>query len=158
MKIKKYGNTEKIVYDLALPLAERLNLTVWDVCFEKEGAEWYLRIFIDKEEGITIEDCESLSRLLSDKVDELDPIKQRYFFEVGSAGLGRSLLRERHFEQSIGLDVEVTFIRPNQHGKVIIGTLVSYNKEDITVKFDGAETTLHLAEVSSVKIHENFDI
>lgn len=158
MKIKKYGNTEKIVYDLALPLAEGLGLTIWDVCFEKEGAEWYLRVFIDKEDGITIDDCESLSRPLNDKIDEVDPIKQRYFFEVGSAGLGRSLIKEHHFAQSIGLDVDVTFIRPSQYGKVITGTLVSFDKETVKVNFNENEIIIQLVEVSSVKIHEDFDI
>jgi ribosome maturation factor RimP len=157
MKIKKYGNTEKIVYDLAVPIAEELGLTIWDVCFEKEGAEWYLRVYIDKEDGVTIDDCENLSRPLNDKVDEVDPIKQRYFFEVGSAGLGRSLIKEHHFAQSIGVDVDVTFIRPHELGKVVTGVLTSYDKESITLNVDGTEVSVQLAEVSSVKIHEDFD-
>ena len=159
MKIKKYGNTEKLIYDLALPLAEQLNFTIWDVCLEKEGAEWYLRVFIDKDGGITIDDCESLHRPLNDKIDEVDPIKQRYFFEVGSAGLGRSLLKEHHFEQSIGKEVDVTFIRPNQQlGKVATGVLVSFNKDTVTIAINETDTTINLAEVSSIKLHEDFDI
>lgn len=157
MKIKKYGNTEKIIYDLALPLAKELNLFIWDVCFEKEGAEWYLRVFIDKEDGVTIDDCENLSRPLNDKIDEIDPIKQRYFFEVGSAGLGRSLIKEHHFELSIGELVDITFIRPNRdYGKNVTGELESFNKEKITINIDGTKITLQLADISSVKIHEDF--
>jgi len=157
MKIKKYGNTEKIVYDLALPIAEELGLSIWDVCFEKEGAEWYLRVYIDKLDGISIDDCENLSRPLNDKIDEVDPIKQRYFFEVGSAGLGRSLTKEHHFVQSIGEDVEVTFIRPNALGKIFIGQLASFTKDTVNIISDDAEATIQLAEVSSIKIHEEYN-
>lgn len=159
MKIKKYSNTEKIVLDLALPIAQELGLMVWDVRFEKEGAEWYLRVFIDKEDGINIEDCENLSRPLDAKIDQIDIIKQRYFFEVGSAGLGRSLIREHHFECSVGMDVDVTFIRPNdKFGKILTGMLISFDRESIKVAYNGTEADINLAEVSSVKIHEDFDI
>lgn len=157
MKIKKYGNTEKIIYDLALPIANSLDLEIWDVCFEKEGAEWYLRVYIDSPNGISIDDCENLSRPLNDKIDEVDPIKQRYFFEVGSAGLGRSLNKEHHFEKSIGKDVDVTFIRPNSElGKTFTGRLDSFTKDTVTIITD-IENTLSLADISSIKIHEDFD-
>ena len=157
MKIKKYGNTEKIVYDLALPLANELGLSIWDVCFEKDGAEWYLRVFIDKPDGICIEDCENLSRPLNQKLDEVDPIKQRYFFEVGSAGLGRSLTKEHHFNECIGDDVEVTFIRPNDLGKTFIGQLTQFTKDTITVVSDTTEATINLVDVANVKLYEDYD-
>ncbi len=82
MKLKKNGATEQKVYALAAPLAESLGLVIWDVRFEKEGASWYLRVFIDKDEGISIDDCEAMSRPLSDLLDEADPIDQQYFLEV----------------------------------------------------------------------------
>lgn len=158
MKIKKYGNTEKIVYDLALPLANELNLEIWDVCFEKEGAEWYLRVYIDSPNGISIDDCENLSRPLNDKIDEIDPIKQRYFFEVGSAGLERSLIKEHHFKQSIGKLVDVTFIRPHQtFGKVLTGELANFTKDTVSIRLDGLESILQLADISNIKIHEDFE-
>lgn len=157
MKIKKYGNTEKIIYNLALPIANTLNLEIWDVCFEKEGAEWYLRVYIDSPNGITIQDCENLSRPLNDKIDEIDPIKQRYFFEVGSAGLGRNLNQEHHFEKSIGKDVDVTFIRPHSIlGKTFTGKLTNFSKNDVIITTD-IENTLSLQDISSIKIHEDFD-
>ena len=93
----------------------------------------------------------------NDKIDEIDPIKQRYFFEVGSAGLGRSLIKEHHFELSIGELVDITFIRPNKdYGKNVTGKLESFDKESITIDIDGSKITLQLAEISSVKIHEDF--
>jgi ribosome maturation factor RimP len=157
MNIKKYGNTEKVVYDLALPIATELGLDVWDVCFEKEGAEWYLRVYIDSPDGISIDDCENLSRPLNDRIDEVDPIKQRYFFEVGSAGLGRSLTKEHHFAQSVGRDVDVTFIRPNATlGKVATGQLIGYTRDSVTIATDSADATIPLADVSSIKIHEEY--
>jgi ribosome maturation factor RimP len=158
MKIKKYGNTEKVVYDLAVPLANGLGLEVWDVCFEKEGAEWYLRVYIDSPNGISIDDCENLSRPLNDKVDEVDPIKQRYFFEVGSAGLCRSLTKEHHFAQSIGKLVDVTFIRPDTTlGKSTVGKLVEYSKDSITIEVEGSTHVLSIVDISSVRLHEEFE-
>ena len=85
MKIKKFGTTEQLVHSLAEPIAHEKGLRIWDVRFEKEGASWYLRVFIDKDSGVTIDDCEALSRPLNDLLDEKDPIKQGYFLEVGSA-------------------------------------------------------------------------
>ena len=117
MKLKKNGATEQKVYELAAPLAESLGLVIWDVRFEKEGASWYLRVFIDKDEGISIDDCEAMSRPLSDLLDEADPIDQQYFLEVGSAGLERDLVRESHFAASIGAVVRMRLIRPDETGQ-----------------------------------------
>lgn len=161
MKIKKYGNTEKLIYDLAFPIAEELGLTIWDVRFEKEGAEWYLRVFIDKEDGVNIDDCENLSRPLNDLIDEVDPIKQHYIFEVGSAGLGRELIRYEHFANYLGELIDITYIRPNsKFGKVLTGTLKEYSKDTITVvpQDDTCDAVIPLQEVSKVNVHEDYFI
>ena len=85
MKLKKYGNTEQKVYDLVKPITDELGYFIWDVSFVKEGALWYLRIFIDRDEGITINDCEIVTRPVSDMLDKEDPISQSYILEVCSA-------------------------------------------------------------------------
>lgn len=86
-------NTVGIVTDLVRPITDELGLDLWDVRFEKEGSTWYLRIFLDKEEGVNIDDCENVSRRLSPILDETDPIVQSYTLEVSSPGIGRDLRR-----------------------------------------------------------------
>ena len=88
MKMKKFGGTEKVVYDLVKPIADEQGYSIWDVSFEKEGAYWYLRVFIDHPDGIDIEDCEKMTRPVNAAVDAADPIAQAYVLEVGSTGTG----------------------------------------------------------------------
>jgi len=158
MKLKKNGATEQKVYALAAPLAESLGLVIWDVRFEKEGASWYLRVFIDKDEGISIDDCEAMSRPLSDLLDEADPIDQQYFLEVGSAGLERDLVRESHFAASIGAVVRMRLIRPDEAGqKEYVGALESFDKEQVhLVLEDDTAVTAPFANIAHIKWHEDF--
>lgn len=158
MKLKKNGATEQKVYALAAPLAESLGLVIWDVRFEKEGASWYLRVFIDKDEGISIDDCEAMSRPLSDLLDETDPIDQQYFLEVGSAGLERDLVRESHFAASIGAVVRMRLIRPDEAGqKEYVGALESFDKEQVhLVLEDDTAVTAPFANIAHIKWHEDF--
>ena len=96
MKIKKFGSTEANIYEIVRPIAEENGLIVWDVRFEKEGAMWYLRVFLDHmERPVNISDCEAVTRPLNKLLDETDPIPQTYTLEVGSAGLERELIRDR---------------------------------------------------------------
>lgn len=115
----KKPNTVEVVTALAKPVVEQMGLQLWDVRFEKEGASWYLRIFIDKEGGVTIDDCENLSRAMDQILDDADPISQSYYFEVSSPGIGRDLVRPWHFQRYLGQDVQVKLIRPvkTQDGK-----------------------------------------
>ncbi|MBR5371501.1 MAG: ribosome maturation factor RimP, partial [Oscillospiraceae bacterium] len=108
MKLKKFGGTESRIYGLVQPIAEEQGLIVWDVRFEKEGALWYLRVFLDHaERAVNITDCENVTRPLNKLLDELDPIPQSYTLEVGSAGLERELIRETHFDACEGCMVHV---------------------------------------------------
>ena len=95
-------NTVEVVTALAKPVVEQMGLQLWDVRFEKEGASWYLRIFIDKEGGVTIDDCENLSRAMDQILDDADPISQSYYLEVSSPGIGRDLVRPWHFQRYLG--------------------------------------------------------
>lgn len=156
MKIKGYGNTEQKVYDIALPLAEEAGVVIWDVNFVKEGAYKYLRVFIDKEGGISIDDCEALSRPLSSKLDELDPIPESYILEVGSPGLERELLREEHFEAAVGLKVRVRLIRAADNQKEIIGTLISCDGKSIQVNSDDNIYDLSLSDAAYVRIYQEY--
>ncbi len=135
---KKQGNTVSLVWELAEPIAEELGLSLWDVRFLKEGAVWYLRIFIDKPEGVTIDDCEAMSRAIDEPLDRLDPIEQNYCLEVSSPGIERELVRDEHFEAFLGAPVMVKLIRPNENGiREFKGTLLSHDKENITIMLEG---------------------
>ncbi len=154
MKIKKYGGTEKQVYDMVLPIAEELGFQIWDVSFEKEGAYWYLRVFIDHEDGITIEYCEKMTRPVSDILDQKDPIAQNYILEVGSAGLERALCLSEHFEACIGETVQAHAIRPIEGERDWVGTLTAFDGEAVTVALDENKSVqLRLSELAYVKLY-----
>ena len=109
---KKGGNTVELVTEIVKPIIEQLGLSLWDVRFVKEGADYFLRIFIDSENGITIEDCENVSRAVDLPLDEADPIPQSYCLEVCSPGIERELKKEEHFQAFIDSPVMVKMIRP----------------------------------------------
>jgi len=152
MKFKKNGATEHKIYSIVKPITDELGYFLWDISFTKEGAQWYLRIFIDRDEGISIADCEAVTRPVSDALDEADPISQSYILEVGSAGLERELNREEHFEVCMGDEVRVRFIRPIDGEKETVGILTGYDKENINID----EKALALADIAFVKLY--FDI
>lgn len=157
MKIKKNGSTELKVKEIAQPIADELGLTIWDVSYVKEGAEWYLRVFIDKEDGIDLDDCEAMTRPLNEKLDELDPVSGSYILEVGSAGLERELVRESHFEACIGLDVRVHLIIAADGVKDYVGTLAGYDKNSVKITVDGEEKEVPLSEAAYIKLYEEYD-
>ena len=147
-------STVEKAFDLAKPLAESLGVSLWDVVFEKEGASWYLRIFIDKDDGINIDDCEAFSRPFNKILDEKDFIDQSYIFEVGSPGMGRELKRPEHFEKYIGSPVRVRLIRAADGLKEIIGSLKEYNKESLLVD----EREIKFSDVAFVKLYDDENI
>lgn len=145
-------NTVDIVWQIAAPIAEQLGLEIWDIRYVKEGADWYLRVFIDREEGISIEDCENMSRALDEPLDVADPIPVAYILEVSSPGLERELLRPEHFEKTMGQPIIVRLFRPLNGKKEYTGTLVGY--EDGTIRFEdditGEEISVTKKETSAV--------
>ena len=157
MNFKKFGNTERKIYDLVKPITDELEYFLWDISFVKEGAVWYLRVFIDKDEGISIQDCETVTAPVSDMLDREDPISQSYILEVGSAGLERELVREEHFEACIGDVVQIRLIRAVDGEKDIIGTLLSAGRDEITVSDDdGNEKKYMLSDIAHVKLYLDF--
>ncbi|MBE6754581.1 MAG: ribosome maturation factor RimP [Ruminococcaceae bacterium] len=151
------GNTVAVVTELAEPIAAQLGLSLWDVRFVKEGAMWYLRLFIDKEEGVTIEDCEAMSRAIDKPLDDLDPIEQSYCLEVCSPGIERELVRPEHFEAMAGELVCVTLYRPRDGQKEIIATLLGMRDKIILLELeDGTTLELPQKETVSVRIYAEF--
>lgn len=130
---------EEIVADLALPVVERNNFELVDVEFVKEGANWYLRIYIDKPEGINLDDCQIVSEELGEILDRVDPIEQSYFLEVSSPGLERPLKRDRDFEKYKGELVEVKVFQAVNGKKIFEGELLGLINDKICIKPEGSE-------------------
>ncbi len=154
----KGKNTVLAVWELAEPFAQQMNLSLWDVRFLKEGSDWYLRIFIDKDGGVSIDDCADFSRAIDKALDELDPIEQAYFLEVCSPGLERDLVREEHFNAYVGEKIKVKMIRPVEGKREFNGILESYADGNITVKMsDETVLTFTKKETSWIKA-DDFEI
>ncbi|MBQ4293488.1 MAG: ribosome maturation factor RimP [Lachnospiraceae bacterium] len=132
--MKKKEEIEEVVEKLTLPVLERLGLSLYDVEYVKEGGEAYLRVYIDKEGGVNVGDCETVTRELNPILDERDPIDDAYIFEVSSPGLTRTLRRDRHFEKSLGEPVEVKLFKPLEKRKEWEGILTSYDENTITIE------------------------
>ena len=151
-------NTVQRVEELVAPYAEELGLEIWDVTFKKEGSDWYLRIFIDKEGGVSIDDCVDLTHAVSKPLDEADPISQNYMLEISSPGVERELKRDSHFEKYIGADVMVRTIRPIDGVRDFNGVLSGYADKTANVRLqDGRELSFSLKDVNYVKL-DDFDI
>ena len=152
-------NTVAIVEELAAPIAEKLGLKIWDVRYLKEGSGWFLRIFIDKDGGVDINDCEAMSRAIDQPLDELDPIDGEYILEVSSPGIERELIKDQHFEAFIGADIMVRMIRPiDGIGKEFKGVLTSYDNGEVTVTDHSGEhqVTINKKDAAYIKL-DDFD-
>ena len=147
--------TEK-VWSLAQPVAENMGLEIWDVEFVKEAGTQYLRVFLDKEEGVSIVDCENFSRTLDPILDEADPIPCSYVFEVGSAGIERELKRPSDFERFMGEQVSVKLYQAVNGQKSYVGELTGYNNGDISLAVNGKALELKKSQVAQVKLHVDF--
>jgi ribosome maturation factor RimP len=145
-------NITEVLAEIAIPITQKHSFELVDVEFIKEGANWYLRIFIDKPGGITIDDCQVVSEELSDKLDKLDPIEQSYFLEVSSPGLDRPLKKESDFVKYKGELVEVKLFQAADGKKVYEGELVGLVDNSIVIKAaDGEETVFNRGMVAVVR-------
>lgn len=130
---------EDIVYEIAKPITDRFNFEIVEVEYKKEGADWYLRLYIDKEGGITINDCQTVSEELSDLLDEADPIEQSYIFEVSSPGVERPIKTDRDFEKNNGKLVEVRLFTPLNGKKVYEGILKGHTAEAVDIETEDSK-------------------
>lgn len=142
--------------ELVTPLIEQNNFELVDIEYVKEGSNWYLRVYIDKPGGINVDDCELISRALSDKLDEEDFIDDAYILEVSSPGLGRPLKKDKDFERSLGEDVEIKLYRMKDGTKDYRGFLKSYNKEEIVIEDNDEEITFKRSEIALVRLALDF--
>lgn len=147
--------TEQVA-SFAQPVVEGLGLELWDVEYVREGADWFLRVYIDKEGGIDINDCEAVSRALDPILDEKDPIPESYHFEVCSAGLERVLKRPRDFERFLGSPVLVKLYQPRDGMKEYPGVLEAYADGCVTVSTAAGLVTFEKPEVAQVRLRVEF--
>lgn len=140
------------VLALAQPVVEAEGCEIWDVEYVKEAGAWYLRVYIDKAGGVSIDDCEAVSRALDPVLDEADPIPTSYIFEVSSAGVEREFKRPRDFEKFLGSQVEVRHYQPVEGAKAHTGTLRGYADGAVTIEINGAEKTYQKAQVAQVRL------
>lgn len=141
-----------VVSDLARPIAEKLGLEIWDVEYVKEAGEWFLRVYIDKSGGVSIEDCESVSRELDPILDESDPIPGSYTFEVSSAGAERVLKRPSDFSRFMGSLVAIKLYSARDGRKEYKGTMAEYQNGDIRLDIDGREVLFEKKEIALVRL------
>ena len=138
---------------LARPVVEANGCTLWDVEYVREAGTWYLRVFIDKEGGVSINDCEAISRALDPILDEADPISESYVFEVGSAGAERELKRPSDYEFFMGHEVELRLYQPMDGQKSFVGTLEGYENGDVTILVGKNRMRFAKAQIALVKLH-----
>lgn len=136
---------------LLVPILSEYGFEEVDVEYVKEGANKYLRAYIDKPGGITIDDCEVVSRALSDKLDEDDYIGEAYILEVSSPGLGRPLKKEKDFKRNLGEDVEIKTFRKIDGEKEFTGTLLRYDADSVTIEEDGKERVILRSDISLIR-------
>ena len=136
---------------LILPILNEKQFELVDVEYVKEAGDWYLRAYIDKPGGITIDDCEAVSRKLSDLLDEADFIPDAYILEVSSPGLTRPLKKDRDYDRNIGKPVEIKLFKSVSGRKEITADLVSYDKDTVTVSEDGIDIVLEKKNISLIR-------
>ena len=143
--------------ELVLPLVEANNFELVDVEYVKEAGTWYLRIYIDKEGGININDCELVSRAFSEILDKEDPIEDAYILEVSSPGLGRPLKKDKDFQRNLGAEVEVRTYKPINKQKEFVGLLDAWDKETVTLQLESGEMmTIARADIALIRQYIEF--
>ena len=145
--------------ELLAPIVEKMGIEIYDVEYVKEGSDYYLRAYIDKPEGVNINDCEAVSRAFSDALDEADPIEEAYILEVSSPGLGRTLKKDRHLEKSIGEEVEIKLFKAvdaKTKQKEFSGNLARFDEKTITIQSEGNEMTFERSNIALIRLALDF--
>ena len=152
----KKETIENRTEELLIPILDGSGFDLWDVEYVKTAGEYYLRVYIDKEGGITIDDCVDVSRKLSDELDADDFIEDAYTLEVRSPGLVRKLVKDREFERSIGKDVDLKFYKPVDGAKETSGKLKAFDGTSVTIETDGGERSYDRSMIATVKLSVDF--
>lgn len=152
-KHQQPGGAAAAVENIVRPVVEEMGLRLWDVRFEKEGPDWFLRVLIDRDEPLDTDTCEAVSRAIDPLLDQADPIDQSYYLEVGSPGLGRRLTRPEHYEALVGQKCAARLIRPDEEGRrELEGTLVGLADGIVTLHTEQGNVTFPLKSAGFVKL------
>ncbi|SCY67678.1 ribosome maturation factor RimP [Lachnospiraceae bacterium XBB2008] len=156
--MSRHSEYESKTEELLRPIVAECGVEIYDIEYVKEGADFYLRAYIDKEGGVNIDDCENVSRRLSDALDAADFIPDAYILEVSSPGLGRKLTKDRHLDRSIGDEVDIRFYKPPDGFKTkeLSGTLDGYDAEKIFVIMDGERTGFDRKAIAQIRLAFDF--
>ncbi|MFI3171670.1 MAG: ribosome maturation factor RimP [Eubacteriales bacterium] len=149
--MSKKENYEQKTEELILPIVESYGFELVDVEYVKEGGTWYLRAYIDKPEGIAVDDCAMVSRQFSEILDEKDYISEAYIFEVSSPGLGRPLKKDKDYDRNMGENVEIRTYRAINKQKEFVGKLIAYSKEAVTIEIDEQEQIFEKGEIALIR-------
>ena len=141
---------------LAAPIVEAAGCSLWDVAYVKEAGEWFLRVYIDKEGGVSINDCEAVSRAVDPILDEADPIEQAYYLSVSSIGIDRPLKKDRDYQRSLGSPITVKLYAPLKGKKEYTGELLSFTPDSFTISVKGEEMTFQKKDASKVQPYIDF--
>ena len=152
----KREDIENRAIQMLEPIVKQFGVSIYDVEYVNEANEWYLRAYIDKDGGVTIDDCENVSRVWSDELDKDDFIGEAYILEVSSPGLGRALKKDSHLQKSIGEEVEIKTFKPINKKKEFAGTLLKFDSDTVTIETNGEETTLNRSDIASIKLALDF--
>ncbi len=150
------NKTEILVMEMGDAVAEKLDMSVVDVQFVKESGVRYLRIFIDKDGGVGVDDCEVFSRALGDELDSKDPIDEEYVLEVSSPGVDRKLKTEREFKHYLGREVDVKLFKADENGKEFSGVLTDYEDKVAVIEADGEKRNVNIKDAAYIKLHFEF--
>ena len=142
------AKTEQLIQ----PLIDANNFELVDVEFVKEGSDWYLRVYIDKDGGITVDDCELISRAFNEILDREDYISEQYIFEVSSPGLMRPLKKEKDYKRSVGKLIDIKLYKPVDKCKEFTGVLDSYDKDTVTIKMDDTQKTFDRSNLAMIRL------
>lgn len=146
------ASIEERVETLLRPTIEKIGYDLYDVEYAKEGKNYFLRIFIDKQEGIDLEDCEKVNDSINDLLDEADYIKEQYFLEVSSPGIERVLKKDKHLEQNIGKEIQTKLFQKDENGKKEYqGMLQEFNEETVTIEMENKNITIERKNIAQIK-------
>lgn len=148
----KHEGYESKTAELIAPVLEEAGVELYDIDFEKEGSDWYLRVYIDKDGGVNIDDCEKVSRAFNKILDSEDYIDEVYIFEVSSPGLGRQLKKDIHFMKSIGMSVDVKTYKPIDKRKDFCGILKAFDADTATVEENGNDIVFNRKDIANIRL------
>ena len=153
----KHEDYEKKTEEMLAPILEENALSLVDVEYVKEAGTWYLRAYIDKEGGVTIDDCETVSRALSEKLDKNDFIKEAYILEISSPGLGRALKKDKDYQRNLGKEIELRTFKKENGGQDFMGTLTAWDKDSLTLETEGKSLVFTRKNLAMIREYVNWN-